>query len=150
MMLEEHRIGIKLKHARMVKGLRLRDVAERADCSESLISKIENGRANPSVSMLHRIASVLGTNIGHLFAMPDEDGGLVQRQEERPIIATDSLRRGQGITLERLVPNVEGSLLQGAIQIIEPGGGSNEKISHVGEEVGYVLDGWMAPKREFC
>lgn len=139
--LEEHRIGIKLKHARMVKGLRLKDVAERANCSESLISKIENGRANPSVSMLHRIANVLGTNIGHLFATSDENGRVVQRYGERPVIETNSLRRGLGVTLERLVPNVEGSLLQGAIHVLDIGGVSDEGISHEGEEIGYVLIG---------
>jgi len=140
-LLEEHRIGVKLKHARMVKGLRLKDVAEYANCSESLISKIENGRANPSISMLHRLASVLGTNIAHLFATPDENGSVVQRNGERPVIETNSLRRGLGVSLESLVPNVEGSLLQGAIHVIDVGGGSDEEISHEGEEIGYVLIG---------
>jgi transcriptional regulator with XRE-family HTH domain len=81
--LKELRIGVKLKHARMMRGMRLRDVAAKAGCSESLISKVENGRANPSINTLHRIANVLGINIGQLFAKPDERQNVIHRKGER-------------------------------------------------------------------
>ena len=44
-----HYLGVKLRHTRMTKGLRLRDLAEKAECSESMLSKIENDRAVPSL-----------------------------------------------------------------------------------------------------
>src|SRR5262249_33590117 len=47
------RIGSQLKRQRRLKGLRLKDVAERAGISQSLISKIENNKASPSLSTLH-------------------------------------------------------------------------------------------------
>ena len=62
------RIGPKIKHTRLLKGLTLRDLADAAGCSESLLSKIENGRANPSLKMIHRVASALGTPVAGLSA----------------------------------------------------------------------------------
>ena len=125
----------------MVLGLRLKDVASGAGCSESLLSKIENGRANPSVQMLHRIAAVLGTNFSSLFAEPDAEAGMVTRTGERPLIHTEQLRGGKGVTMERLIPYAGGHLLQGNIHIVEPGGESEGYLEHVGEEVGYVIEG---------
>ncbi len=142
--LKDLRIGVKLKHARMMRGMRLRDVAAKAGCSESLISKVENGRANPSINTLHRIANVLGINIGQLFAKPDERQNVIHRKGERPVIAGDSLRRGNGVTLERLIPYDIGCLLQGNVHVIGPGGSSDGEVSHEGEEVGYVLEGALA------
>ncbi|MEP4377712.1 MAG: cupin domain-containing protein [Alphaproteobacteria bacterium] len=137
----EIRLGTKLRHARMVRGLLLKDVATKAGCSESLLSKIENGHANPSVQMLHRIANVLGANFNALFASDDLDSGIVARAGERPEIDTDQLRKGRGIAFERLIPYAPGHLLQGNIHVIAPGGESEGLIDHVGEEVGYVLEG---------
>ena len=139
--LKDLRIGVKLKHARLMRGLRLRDVAAQANCSESLVSKVENGRANPSINTLHRIANVLDINIGQLFSRPDEGRKIINRKGERPMIAGDTLRRGSGITLERLIPYDIGCLLQGNVHIIGPGGRSDGEVSHDGEEVGYVLEG---------
>ena len=135
------RIGTRLKHARLTRGLTLQDLADIVGCSVSTISKIENQRANPSVTMLHRMCTALGTNMSHLFA-PRKDGeGVVTPASERPVITTDQLRRGHGILLERLVPYAPGHLIQGNIHVIEPQGYSNEGLQHEGEEVGYVIEG---------
>lgn len=136
-------IGVRLKHARMVRGLRLIDVAQSVGCSESLLSKIENGRTNPSINMLHRIVESLGANIAQLFAPSEEPGGVVQRRGTRPVLETDQLRKGEGIEVERLIPYAEGYLLQGNIHIVAPGGQSEGSITHSGEEVGYVLSGML-------
>jgi len=137
------RIGVKLKHARLMHGLRLRDVAARANCSESLVSKLENNRANPSLSTLHRIANVLDINIGQLFSLPEEEQKIIHRKGERPVIDGPTLVREGGISLERLIPYEIGCLLQGNITNIGPGGRSDGEYSHEGEEVGYVLEGTL-------
>ncbi len=139
--LKDLRIGVKLKHARLMRGLRLRDVAAQANCSESLVSRVENGLANPSLSTLHRIANVLSINIGQLFSLPEEGQKIIHRKGERPVIDGPTLVREGGISLERLIPYDIGCLLQGNITIIGPGGRSDGEYSHEGEEVGYVLEG---------
>lgn len=46
-------LSVRLRHARKVAGLTLKQVAVAAGCSESLISKLENDAASPSLAMLH-------------------------------------------------------------------------------------------------
>jgi transcriptional regulator with XRE-family HTH domain len=134
-------LGVKLRHTRMTKGLRLRDLAEKAGCSESMLSKIENGRAVPSLKILYRIAEALGLTVGQLFDQPAEPNGLVSRAGERPVVHADPLRNGPGLTLERLIPYHQSHLLQGSIHNIAPGGSGGGLVSHQGEEVAYILEG---------
>jgi len=138
---KEVRIGARLKHARMVRGLTLKQVADAARCSESFVSKLENDKANPSFVMLHRLAGILGANVAALFAASDEMGGVISHPGSRLVILTDQLRVGKGIKLERLIPYSHGYLLQGNIHHIDAGGRSDGNIVHSGEEVGYVLEG---------
>ncbi len=135
------RLGTRLKLARQTQGMTLRALADAAGCSESLLSKIENGKASPSLPMLHRLVEVLETNIGWMFEETDGEEGIVFRAGTRPIITLDPLRRGEGISLERVIPYSAGHLLQCNIHHIEAGGESAGPIRHAGEEVGYVLTG---------
>lgn len=136
------RLGTKLRHRRKVLGLTLSTVAKTAGCSESMVSKIETDRVNPSLTMLRRLAAALEINVAKLFAdAPIE--GVVSRHGERPLIDTDALRRGDQVSLERLIPYHDGALLQANIHIIGPGGASDGQITHVGEEMGYLLEGQL-------
>jgi transcriptional regulator with XRE-family HTH domain len=117
------RIGPKIKHTRLLKGLTLRDLGDAAGCSESLLSKIENGRANPSLKMIHRVASALGTPVAGLFQHGGDPDDVVLRRGKRPVVETDQIRRGEGVQLEALIPSASGHLLSGYINHIEPGGG---------------------------
>src|ERR1700761_6935736 len=62
------RIGARLKHARLVNHMRLKDVAESAGCSESMLSKIENERAIPSLTTLHRLCKALNLSVSTLLS----------------------------------------------------------------------------------
>lgn len=135
------RLGTRLKLTRQTRGMTLKALAEAAGCSESLLSKVENGKASPSLPMLHKLVEVLETNIGWMFEEVDGEEGIVFRAGARPIIALDPLRRGEGISLERVIPYSAGHLLQCNIHHIEEGGSSAGPIQHSGEEVGYVLAG---------
>lgn len=135
------RLGMRLRLARQTRGLTLKALADEASCSESLLSKIENGKASPSLPMLHRLVKVLGTNIGWMFEEADGEEGIVFRNGTRPLITLDPLRRGEGISLERIIPYSPGHLLQCNIHHVEEDGESAGPIEHAGEEVGYVLNG---------
>ncbi|KQV01075.1 transcriptional regulator [Mesorhizobium sp. Root695] len=135
------RLGTRLKLSRQTRGLTLKALAAAANCSESLLSKVENGKVSPSLPMLHRLVEVLGTNIGWMFEESDGEEGIVFRAGARPLIALDPLRRGEGISLERVIPYSPGHLLQCNIHHIEAGGESAGPIRHAGEEVGYLLEG---------
>lgn len=135
----ESRVGLKMRHMRLLKGLTLKKLAGLAHCSESMLSRVENGSANPSIKTMHRVALALNMPVSGLFQGPDdEDDNVVLRQGERPTVQAG---QGRGHRLEALIPSHNGNLLSGYINDIEPGGGSEGIITHEGEEFGYVLDG---------
>ena len=134
-------LGLRLRMARRTKGWTMKQLAEAAGCSESLLSKIENGRNLPSLPLLHRLVQVLDTNIGWLFGDRASQRNIVFRAGQRPVIALDPQHRGEGIALERVIPFSEMHLLQCNIHHIAEGGSSAGPIAHDGEEVGYVLAG---------
>ncbi|RUZ77878.1 cupin domain-containing protein [Mesorhizobium sp. M7A.F.Ca.US.006.01.1.1] len=142
-MAEPLRIGAKLKHTRLMLGMSLAEVGKQTELTEGYISKLENNRAQASMSALHRVAAALGMNMSELFATDDDATGPVSivRKDSRPKLVTGHLRAGNQVTLEKLVPGSSGQLLQINIHVIAPGGGSLEPISHDGQEFGFVLTG---------
>src|SRR5260370_26046489 len=100
----EIRVGLKMKHTRLLKGLTLKQLAGLAGCSESVLSRIENGNANPSIKMMHRVALALGMPVSGLLQENGHPSGGVMRQGERPMVRTDQSRRGKESRLQTLIP----------------------------------------------
>jgi transcriptional regulator with XRE-family HTH domain len=134
-------IGARVRHARLLEGIRIRDLAERVGCAESMISKIENEKVAPSIAMLQRIVEALNRDLPSFFGADISSPGIVQKEGERPVSHTDAIRGGSGVSYERLVPFGGGNLLEGNIHRIEPGGEKADQITHQGETVGYLIAG---------
>lgn len=134
-------IGARLKHARVLAGVRMRELAEKVGCTEGMISKIENARVVPSLPMLQRLLGALDRDLQSFFASNPDAPGIVQRARQRPITMTDPIRQGKGVRYERLVPFGAGNLLEGNIHVIAPGGAKHDPITHQGETMGYVIQG---------
>lgn len=137
-------LGRRIRHTRTLHGLTLKSVAGTVGCSESMLSKIECGLASPSLTMLHRIAQALQTNVAELTTLAEPSFGPVLRPEQRPVVQlVERSKREADIRLERLIPPQRGQLLQGDIHILEPGAQTSESIHHQGEELGFVLEGQL-------
>jgi len=132
--------GPGLRHARRLRRLTMRDVAERAGCSESMVSKIETGRVEPSLNLLRRIVDALDISVAALCG-DDEAGGIVQRAGTRPLIRIGRAGPRPAVVFERLMPAAEGFRLEASIHAVSPGGSSAGPTDHVGEEFGYILEG---------
>jgi len=139
---EDVHIGMRLRHQRMTRRMTLRELADKAECSESLLSKIENGRALPSLTTLHKICRVLGLTVGQLFGKSSEPPGVVARAGERPVLTMHPLRPNSDVRMEQLIPVDPRNLLEGSIHLISPGSGM-DLVSHQGEEVAYVIEGTL-------
>ena len=138
---DELQVGARLRHARLLEGIRIRELAERVGCAESMISKIENGKVAPSLDMLRRLVEALNRDLSSFFGADINSPGLVQKAGERPISTTDAIRGGTGVSYERLVPFAAGNLLEGNVHRIEPGAEKVDQITHQGETLGYVVEG---------
>lgn len=149
-------IGEHLRARRQERGLSLRDLAERLGVSPSLISQIERGRANPSVSTLYAIVAELDISLDELLfsdrrqpervaasaatSAQDRGGGPVQRATSRKRI-----RLASGVTWERLTTRSEENV-EFLFVTYEVGGASSPADTHqrhAGHEWGYVISGTL-------
>jgi transcriptional regulator with XRE-family HTH domain len=136
------RLGVRLRHRRRLERLTLKELALKAGRSESLLSKIENEKASPSLATLHKIASALGTNVADLLGPQGEASDVVIKSGSRPrISASEEDNPSRGVQIEPLIPYRDDRLLQADIYIISPGCGSDGHFQHEGEEMGYLLEG---------
>ena len=60
-------IGEKLRTVRQERQMSLRDLADKAEISASMLSQIETGKVFPSVRSLYGIASALGVSVDYFF-----------------------------------------------------------------------------------
>ena len=147
----QRRMGEQLREARRQRRLSLRDLGERLGVSASLISQIETGRANPSVSTLYALVAELDVSLDELL-FGDRRGGsspsaaraepaaverFLQRRETRT-----SIRLASGVTWERLTPASEPGT-EFLLVTYDVGGASSVDgfQRHDGHEWGYVLEG---------
>ena len=134
------RLSTRLRMARHMRGMTLKVLADAAGCSESLLSKVENGKAYPSLPMLNRLVQALGIGMGWMFDDREGREPVIARSGQRPAAAALEAVGGS-ITLERIIPDSGDHLLQCNILHVEAGACSPGEHSHAGEETGYLLDG---------
>ena len=68
-------IGEKLRTVRQERKMSLRDLADKAEISASMLSQIETGKVFPSVRSLYGIASALAVSIDYFFPEQNNNGG---------------------------------------------------------------------------
>ncbi len=152
-------IGARLRDARTQRGLSLRSVAQALGVSASLISQVETGKTQPSVSTLYAIAQHLGVSLDELLgiaptssrpvplfghsgpALPD-----VQRGEDNPVIEMEN-----GVHWERLAVGAGGPA-DALLVTYDPGASSSVEgklMRHSGFEYAYLLEGELTLQLDF-
>lgn len=76
-------IGEKLRVARKQAQMSLRELADKAEVSASMLSQIENGKAIPSVRSLYGIAAALSLPVDYFFPA-EGDGGELSDEPAAP------------------------------------------------------------------
>ena len=147
-------IGGRIRAERARRGISLRGLARSVGLSPSLISQIETGKCQPSVSTLYAITTVLGISVQDVFGESAPVSGPVPGQVasgqvrsaipglaepgQREILELDS-----GVTWERL-GHAPGSQVDFLLVSYAPGGCSSPAghlMQHSGTEYGYLLRG---------
>ena len=117
-------------------------VAARANFTSSLLSQIENNKANPSINSLMAIAKALNVPIGSFFDDEKLDPNFdpVVRADKRKVLKTQS-----GVTFYLLTPEMKNHSIEFIYNVYEKGGSTGgdigEMYTHAGEECGLVLEG---------
>jgi transcriptional regulator with XRE-family HTH domain len=76
-------IGKKIRELREDKGFTLKQLADLVECTSSLISQLERDKADPSISMLKKIAKALNVNIVDFFMESVKDEDIVTGKKDR-------------------------------------------------------------------
>lgn len=135
----KYRFGSKIRKVREKKGLTLKDVADRLNVSESLISQIERDKISPAIDTLLSIIDVLDIDLDYIFSdfKKERDVILVKKDDVRKIIQN-------GVTYYQLsrISDDEKHEIEAYILEIEPHSekGSSE-YGHPGKELGYIIEG---------
>jgi len=139
--IEQLQVGVRIRHARVLKGMRMKDLADKVGYDESMVSKIEAGKVMPSLPMLNKIVTALDRDLASFFGLEIDEHKLVQTSRDRILVTGDALRVGKGVSYERIVPLAAGNLLEANIHVVEPGGEKVDAITHQGEATGYLIEG---------
>lgn len=156
-------IGARLREARLARGMSLRSVAQALGVSASLISQVETGKTQPSVSTLYAMVSHLGVSMDELLGVIPtntssgsvlaqgfgHDGSVqpaVQRGSENPVLEMEN-----GVHWERLAIG-EGGPADALLVSYDPGASSSiegKLMRHSGVEYAYILEGEITLQLEF-
>lgn len=131
-------IGKKIKEKRKELGYSLKVLAEKTDLTPGFLSQIERDLAEPSITSLRKIANALNVAVFYFLMNDDEIKPVVRRDKRRSLSFPNSRMTYQLLTpdLNRQMEMFMGELEPGAKTCDEP-------LSHLGEEVIFVLDGTM-------
>lgn len=148
-------LGARLREARLRRGLSLRSVAQTLGVSASLISQVEIGKTQPSVSTLYALASHLGVSLDELLGLPQNGSRRspkplvppdVQRAADNPVIEMEN-----GVRWERLATAVGGPA-DAILVTYAPGAASSIEgrlMRHAGLEYAYLLEGELTLRLDF-
>jgi transcriptional regulator with XRE-family HTH domain len=146
---DEGSIGGRLEALRHEHRYSIRRLAERAGVSASLISDVERGKVEPSISTLKRLADALGTTLTYFFSEPTTSTGRVVRAGERAPLKEKSPGRSDaartametaGVRFELASP-AESTTIEAIFGRYDVGASMGEPVTHEGEEWGMVLRG---------
>ena len=132
-------IGSKLKALREEKGFTIKKLAEKSGCTTSMISQIEHGKSEPSISMLKKLANALNVNIVDFFIDSNslnEDFVHIREKDRIDI----KLPRWDA-HIQSFLKSTNNKKMHPFYTKISPGGGSKGMYAHEGEEFVYVLKG---------
>ena len=75
----ENQIGKKINQFRKEKGLTIKDFSEMSGISTALVSQLERGIGNPTLSVLRQICRTLETSMSSLFFEEIDNASLICR-----------------------------------------------------------------------
>jgi transcriptional regulator with XRE-family HTH domain len=135
-----HPFGEKIREVRERRNLTLKDVAQKAGLSESLISQIERNKVAPAIDTLLAIVEVLDIDLEYLFRdlKRDRQANLVRKADRQKVV----LKKVTYEQLSRTVESGEDHGIEAYYLEIKPGGESGSaEYGHAGKELGVVVSG---------
>lgn len=137
----ETAIGLAIRTRRLENGLSVADLANAADISIGMISKIENGQISPSLGSIQSVAQALNCPISAFFTTFEEDRDCSFVKSGEGVVIE---RRGSKVGHQyRLLGHVSGgdTVVEPYLIDLTPGAVPFIGFQHVGMEFIYMLKG---------
>lgn len=83
-------LGMRIRAERRTRGLTVERLAELSGISRSMVSDVERGAKTPTVLVLDRLATALGTSISRLLDEPAHESPRVLRHSEQRVLRDPS------------------------------------------------------------
>ncbi len=136
-------VGLHIKQLRISQTRTIQDLADQSGLSKSMISKIENNKALPSIAALVKIASALGVKVSDLMETDDTIGSEMTLAKE---VRGNLSKTNKGYMIYPFAPNVHSKKMQPFIFTAVKGEVKKHSLTHDGEEFLYVLEGSLKIK----
>lgn len=136
----QHRLGETVLNYRKKKGMTIRQFAERSGVSTSLISQLERGSANPSLSVLELIAKALNVPLFTLFINDIDPHSLISRKKDRKKVYRENREH---IVYDVLTPDFMKTNIEMLMMDLLPHAQTTEGyyVHHKKEELAVVMNG---------
>jgi transcriptional regulator with XRE-family HTH domain len=155
-------VGPELRAARLSQRKSLRSVASAVGVSASLLSQVETGKTQPSVSTLYALVSHLGLSLDELMGISaggtdvvadqqvrqarSAEGAFIQRAADNPVLEMDN-----GVRWERLAVDAAGEV--NPLLVTYPAGATSSLegrlMRHSGTEYALIIEGELTLQLEF-
>ncbi len=136
----KYQFGEKIREVRERKQKTIREVAQKAGVSQSLISQIERNKISPAIDTLLKIIDILEIDPDFIFRdfKKDRSVNLVRASEKKRALI-------DGVTYEQLSRTFSSSeehAIEAYFLEIPPGGKSgDDEYGHIGKELGVIIKG---------
>jgi transcriptional regulator with XRE-family HTH domain len=129
-------VGALVLQLRKDSGDSIGSLAAAAGLSPGLLSQIERGQGNPSLTTLIKLSQALKVPVGRFFDTEDQAGAIVRRADRRRLeVAEDNL------VYELLTPHMHGQLGMLRAQIGAGWDNKDAPFKHPGEECVTMVQG---------
>lgn len=140
-------LGARVRELRLARGLNLERLAAASGVSRSMLSEIERGGRVPTVLILDKVATSLGTSIARLVRDPSSDQPVVLRRAEQDQL--DDPSGWQRRILSPVLPGVEFEFMRTTLgprvdagTFLPHAAGSREYVAVERGTLELTLDGW--------
>jgi len=141
MMVENERLGNKIRKLRISKGMNLTAFTKKIGKTPSYLSQVERGIASPSIMALREISKALNVPMFY-FLIDDKKQNVIVRKNERRVLQFPKSH----LTYELLSPDVSQRIQMIKTRIKIGASSCSKPLSHEGEECTLVMEGKMEIK----
>ena len=138
-------MGMRVKEARVSRGLSVFDIYLRTNIDVDMLSQIEDGEVTPPLGTVIKLAKALDLKMGYFISGAERKAYTIVRRYDRKVTSRYDSRKEKhyGYGYESLAPHKTDRHMEPFLVTLEPSETEEERSTHDGQEFIFVLHGKM-------